>query len=451
MKEIKKPEIEPNAIDIEMAVLGSMMSSQQALYKGLELLTPEVFYQPNHRIIFEVIRDIAEGFAGVKRIPDILTVKDELEKRGKLEEAGGVAYLASLLDEVINPEYIEEHAKIIIEKFLYRKTIEICNKISKECYEEEKEAERILDEADAMLFNVRTYKLKGGFVPLKDLLKPFFEELTHLMEGRGVELPAGFHELDTLTTGFHKGDFIVIASRPAMGKTSFALNITRNLSIEFKKPVGFFSIEMPKEQIVQRLLCMEANIEMQKLRKGEITAEEFLRLSEAAERLKNAPIYIDDTPKISIQELRAKARRACKEHELEVLFVDFLQVIDAPKMETRQQQIAYISASLKSLAMELKIPIVALAQLSREVERRADKRPQLADLRESGAIEQDADMVIFLFREDFYDPETSEEGVAEIIVGKNRNGPVGTVKLGFLKKYMKFTDYPPEREAGEFL
>ncbi len=451
MKEIKKTEIEPNAIDIEMAVLGSMMSSQQALYKGLELLTPEVFYQPNHRIIFEVIRDIAEGVAGVKRIPDILTVKDELEKRGKLEEAGGVAYLASLLDEVINPEYIEEHAKIIIEKFLYRKTIEICNKISKECYEEEKEAEKILDEADAMLFSIRSYKLKGGFVPLKDLLKPFFEELTHLMEGRGVELPAGFHELDTLTTGFHKGDFIVIASRPAMGKTSFALNITRNLAIEFKKPVGFFSIEMPKEQIVQRLLCTEANIEMQKLRKGEITGEEFLRLSEAAEKLKNAPIYIDDTPKISIQELRAKARRACKEHGLEVLFVDFLQVIDAPKMETRQQQIAYISSSLKSLAMELKIPVIALAQLSREVERRADKRPQLADLRESGAIEQDADMVIFLFREDFYDPEASEEGVAEIIVGKNRNGPVGTVKLGFLKKYMKFTDYIPEREIGEFL
>jgi len=451
MKEIKRPEIEPNAIDIEMAVLGSMMSSQQALYKGLELLTPEVFYQPNHRIIFEVIRDIAEGHAGVKRIPDILTVKDELEKRGKLEEAGGAAYLASLLDEVINPEYIEEHAKIIIEKFLYRKTIEICNKISKECYEEEKEAERILDEADAMLFSIRSYKLKGGFVPLKDLLKPFFEELTNLMEGRGIELPAGFHELDTLTTGFHKGDFIVIASRPAMGKTSFALNITRNLAVEFKKPVGFFSIEMPKEQIVQRLLCMEANIEMQKLRKGEITAEEFLRLSEAAERLKNAPIYIDDTPKISIQELRAKARRACREHELEVIFIDFLQVIDAPKMETRQQQIAYISASLKSLAMELKIPVIALAQLSREVERRADKRPQLADLRESGAIEQDADMVIFLFREDFYNPEFAEEGVAEIIVGKNRNGPIGTVKLGFLKKYMKFTDYPLEREIGEFL
>jgi replicative DNA helicase len=451
MKEIRRPEIEPNAIDIEMAVLGSMMSSQQALYKGLELLTPEVFYQPNHRIIFEVIRDIAEGHAGVKRIPDILTVKDELEKRGKLEEAGGAAYLASLLDEVINPEYIEEHAKIIIEKFLYRKTIEICNKISKECYEEEKEAEKILDEADAMLFSIRSYKLKGGFIPLRDLLKPFFEELTHLMEGRGVELPAGFHELDTLTTGFHKGDFIVIASRPAMGKTSFALNITRNLAVEFKKPVGFFSIEMPKEQIVQRLLCMEANIEMQKLRKGEITAEEFLRLSEAAERLKNAPIYIDDTPKISIQELRAKARRACKEHELEVIFIDFLQVIDAPKMETRQQQIAYISASLKSLAMELKIPVIALAQLSREVERRADKRPQLADLRESGAIEQDADMVIFLFREDFYNPESAEEGVAEIIVGKNRNGPIGTVKLGFLKKYMKFTDYPLEREIGEFL
>jgi replicative DNA helicase len=451
MKEIRRPEIEPNAIDIEMAVLGSMMSSQQALYKGLELLTPEVFYQPNHRIIFEVIRDIAEGHAGVKRVPDILTVKDELEKRGKLEEAGGAAYLASLLDEVINPEYIEEHAKIIIEKFLYRKTIEICNKISKECYEEEKEAEKILDEADAMLFSIRSYKLKGGFIPLRDLLKPFFEELTHLMEGRGVELPAGFHELDTLTTGFHKGDFIVIASRPAMGKTSFALNITRNLAVEFKKPVGFFSIEMPKEQIVQRLLCMEANIEMQKLRKGEITAEEFLRLSEAAERLKNAPIYIDDTPKISIQELRAKARRACKEHELEVIFIDFLQVIDAPKMETRQQQIAYISASLKSLAMELKIPVIALAQLSREVERRADKRPQLADLRESGAIEQDADMVIFLFREDFYNPESAEEGVAEIIVGKNRNGPIGTVKLGFLKKYMKFTDYPLEREIGEFL
>lgn len=452
MKEIKETRIEPHAIDIEMAVLGSMMSSQQALYKGLEMLTPEVFYQPNHRIIFEVIRDIAEGAAGVKRIPDLLTVKDELEKRGKLEEAGGAAYLATLIDEVINPEYIEEHAKIIIEKFLYRKTIEICNKVVKECYEEKKEADEILDEADAMLFGVRAFKLKGGFIHLKDLLKPFFENLTHIMEGRGVEIPSGFHELDLLTTGFHRGDFIVIASRPAMGKTSFALNIMRNLSTVYHKPVGFFSIEMPKDQIVQRLLCMEANVEMHKLRKGEITSEEFLKLSEAAERLKSAPIYIDDTPKISLQELRAKTRRACKEYNLAAVFIDFLQVIEAPRMETRQQQIAYISASLKSLAMELNIPVIALAQLSREVERRQDKRPQLADLRESGAIEQDADMVIFLFREDFYEPYTSEEGVAEIIIGKNRNGPVGTVRLGFIKEYMKFVNLSSlERGETEFL
>lgn len=452
MREGKRAEIEPHAIDVEMAVLGAMMTSQNALYKGLEILTPEVFYQPNHRIIFEVIRDIAEGAAGVKRIPDLINVKDELERRGKLEEAGGVAYLASLVEEVINPEYIEEHIKILIEKFLYRRTIEVCNKVIKECYEEKREAEEILDEADRLLFNIREYKLKGGFTAIKDLIRDFFEELHRVMEGRRVEISTGFEELDNLTAGFHRGDFIVIASRPAMGKTSFALNIMRNLAVEQDKPVGLFSIEMPKDQIIQRLLSMEANVEMQKIRRGEISSEEMLRLSEAAERLKNAPIYIDDTPRISVQELRAKTRRACREHGLIAVFIDFLQLIEAPRMETRQQQIAYVSASLKSLAMELNIPVIALSQLSREVEKRENKRPHLADLRESGAIEQDADLVIFLYRDDFYDPHSAEEGIAEVIIGKHRNGPQGVVRLGFIKEYMKFVPVTMiERGYGEFL
>lgn len=452
MKELRKPDIEPHAIDLEMAVLGAMMTSQNALYKGIEILTPEVFYQPNHRIIFEVIRDISEGAAGVKRIPDLLTVKDELERRGKLEEAGGAAYLGSLLEEVMNPEYVEEHARIIIEKFLYRKTIEICNKVMKECYDEKKDAEEILDEADAMLFSVRGYKLKGGFVPVKELLEGFFSDLNRIMEGRGVEIPTGFQDLDLLTAGFHRGDFIVIASRPAMGKTSFALNIMRNLAIVHEKPVALFSVEMPKDQIIQRLLAMEANVEMQKIRKGDISSQDMIKLSEAAEKFKDAPIYIDDTPKISLQELRAKTRRACKEYGITTVFVDFLQLIEAPRMETRQQQIAYISASLKSLAMELDIPVIALSQLSREVERRVDKRPQLADLRESGAIEQDADLVIFLYREDFYDPHTAEEGIAEVIVGKHRNGPTGVVRLGFLKEYMKFVpETSIDRGYGDFI
>jgi replicative DNA helicase len=322
----------------------------------------------------------------------------------------------------------------------------------KECYDEKKDAEEIIDEADAMLFGVRGYKLKGGFVPVKELLEGFFSDLNRIMEGRGVEIPTGFQEIDLLTAGFHRGDFIVIASRPAMGKTSFALNIMRNLAIVHKKPVVLFSIEMPKDQIIQRFLAMEANVEMQKIRKGDISSQDMIKLSEAAEKFKSAPIYIDDTPKISLQELRAKTRRARKEYDITTVFVDFLQLIEAPRMETRQQQIAYISVSLKSLAMELDIPVIALSQLSREVERRVDKRPQLADLRESGAIEQDADLVIFLYREDFYDPHTAEEGIAEVIVGKHRNGPTGVVRLGFLKEYMKFVpETSIDRDYGDFI
>lgn len=444
----KAERIPPYSIEAEMSVLGAMLLDENALFKGMEFLKPDDFYLENHRAIFKVLSEL---FFQKKKV-DVLTIKDELLKRELLEKVGGASYLATLVDSVISPALIDQHIQLVLEKSIYRNVIQVVTQILEQAYREELPADELLDVAEHRILEIREKRIKSPFIPVEKVISNVFESIVELMEHKRTVtgIPSGFTDLDRMTSGFQKGDLVILASRPSMGKTSFALNILRYLAVERSIPVAIFSLEMSKEQLVQRLLCMEARFDAQKVRKGMISSREMPKLTAAADRLKRAPIYIDDTPAIDLLELRAKARRIRKDAGVEFIVVDYLQLVKGPKeSENRQQEISAISRSLKALAKELNIPIMAVSQLSRAVEQRADKRPQLSDLRESGAIEQDADTVIFIYRPELYEPAPEEEGIAEIIIGKQRNGPVGKVKLAFIKQYMRFEDLALEEPVEE--
>ena len=434
--------IPPQSLEAEQSVLGAIMLDREALLAVLEILRPEDFYREAHRVIYRAIIDLYERNEAV----DMLTVTEELRRQGLLEAAGGVAYLADLTGEVPNVAHAEYYAQMVKDAATLRSLVQAASKIIDMAMEQAQEVEQILDEAERLIFEVTGGKRRSGFAHIKDVLVQTFSHLEKISsrDSKVTGVPT-FADLDRILSGLQPSDLIICAARPGMGKTSFCLNIAQQVAVKHKLPVAIFSLEMSKEQVVQRMLAAEAMVEQHRLRTGRLTQEDWERLIEAAKVLGEAPIYIDDTPGISALEVRAKARRLQSEVGLGLVVVDYLQLMRSHRrVDNRQQEIALISRALKSLAREINVPVLVLSQLNREVEQRQNKRPVMADLRESGAIEADADVIIFLYRPEYYDPDTEKRGVAEVIVAKHRNGPVGTVEMAFLPEYTKFVDLAQE-------
>ncbi len=445
-KELLK--IPPQSLDAEAAVLGSMLADREACDTVLSIITtPDIFYSEVHQKIFRAIVTMEQRSVPI----DILTVSEELRKAEQLEVIGGLDYLQRLVESVVSTANVQYYAKIVLEKYVLRKLISISNQIIQQSYEESTEVDELLDRAEQLLFSIRYAGKKQDLVLVRDILSDTIEKIDKLTEHKthitGVE--TGLLKLDDLTGGFQRADFVIIAGRPSMGKTALALDIALHNAIERDLPVGFFSLEMSQEQLVQRMLAMKARVDLKNLRRGFLTNEGWARLTRAAGKLHEAPLYIDDSARLTHLELRAKARRLKSRVNIGIVFIDYLQLLDVPgRADSRQQEVSVISRSLKALAKELNIPIVAHSQLSSAHTQRTFQKPLLSDLRESGAIEQDADVVIFLHRQlQSDDPEV--RNMAEIIIRKQRNGPTGTVKATFLEKCASFEDLAWEREGGE--
>ncbi len=431
----------PNSLEAEKTVLGGILLNNKSLNVVLSIISPEDFYRDAHRKIIEKITILVD-----KGLPvDVITLSEELQKSGLLEEVGGAAYLASLLDGVPKSLNIEFYARIIKEKSLLRQLILSSAKIISSSYEQKEDADELLDEAQAAIIEVAEQRVKPGFIPVGMLTAPTLDmiKVMHDRKETVTGVPSGFRDLDALTSGFHNSEFIVIAARPSMGKTALCLNISQYTGIKTDYSVGFFSLEMAKEQVVIRLLCGEAQLDIKKVRTGFIGDRDFERLKLAAEALSQARIFVDETAALTVMEMKAKARRLKMEQSLDLLFVDYIQLMrTGGRFENRTQEMSYISRSLKELAKEVKIPVVGISQLSRAPEKgRREPIPQLSDLRESGAIEQDADVVIFIYRPELYRPQDeSLHGIAEINVAKQRNGPTGRISLAFIREYARFAD-----------
>lgn len=438
--------VPPFSLEAEQSVLGAMFLEREAVLVAAEILQPEDFYRDAHRYIFEAILELEEK----GRPADLVTVTETLRQQGRLEDVGGLAYVTTLAQSVPTAANVEYYARIVEEKSILRRLIREATRIVQNSYEATDEAAAILDEAEQAILRISQYRNHSGFFPVKDLISAAYDRIEYLYQNKGgvTGIPTGFKDLDRLTAGLQPSDLIIVAARPAMGKTSFALNIALHVALEAKIPVAIFSLEMSREQLIMRMLSSEAGIDGQRLRTGFLDEEDWLLLTTAMARLSEAPIYIDDTPNITVMDIRAKARRLVQEQGQALILLDYLQLVNSRRsFESRQQEITEISRGLKALARELQVPVVALSQLSRAVEQRQDKRPVLSDLRESGAIEQDADVVAFIYRDEYYNPDTeTKKGIAEIIIGKQRNGPTGVVQLAFLKNSMRFRDlsYIPE-------
>ncbi|MGC8493292.1 MAG: replicative DNA helicase [Syntrophobacteraceae bacterium] len=431
--------IPPQQIEAEQSLLGGIMVDSSGLPAALEVLKGDEFYKESHRVIFTAIQDLFERNEPI----DILTVTNLLDQRKQLEGVGGASYIAALTDTMPTAANVGAYAKIIGEKAVLRRLIQSANEIIASAYGGGKSSEEVLDTAESAIFKVAERRIRNSYFPLKEVIKKNIEAIERYQEYREsvTGVPSGYRDLDKLTAGFQKSDLIIIAARPSMGKTAFALNIARNAAMDNGVPVGIFSLEMSKEQLAMRLLCAEARVDSHKIRSGFLSRQECGKLLQAAGLYMDVPIYIDDTPSISPLELRAKARRMMSDQGLGMVLVDYLQLMRGRETsERREQEISDISRSLKGLAKELDIPVIALSQLNRKVEERTDKRPLLSDLRESGAIEQDADVIAFIYRDEAYTKQACKEpGVAEIIIGKQRNGPSGeTVKLAYINTYTRF-------------
>jgi len=432
----------PHSLEAEKTILGGILVNNRNLNVVLSIISPEDFYTEGNRKILDKIIALVD-----KNLPvDLLTITEALQRGGELARVGGASYISSLMDGVPKSLNIEYHAQIIKEKALLRRLIISSAKIMTSSYEEREDADQLLDEAQSAIIEVAEQRIKPGFIPVSDLTGPAIETIDTLRARQEAVtgVPTGFRDLDALTAGFHKSEFVVVAARPSMGKTALCLNIAEHVGVTTGYSVGFFSLEMAKEQLVMRLLCSEAQIDLQKVRTGFVGDREFERLKLAAEVLSQAKIYVDESAALTVMEMKAKARRLKMEQHLDLLFIDYMQLMrGGSRFENRTQEISYISRSLKELAKELQIPVVGLSQLSRapEKERRARPKPQLSDLRESGAIEQDADVVIFIYRDEFYHPDDeTKRGIAEVIVAKQRNGPTGELSLAFLNKFARFND-----------
>jgi replicative DNA helicase len=444
----------PAAPEIEASVLGAMLIEKEAVPKAIEMLSSESFYLKEHKLIFEAMSSLFESGEPV----DTVTLYEELKKREQLDEVGGAVYISKLSQNISSAANIEYHAKIILEKEILRGLISSSHEIAKAAYSGTEDAFDILDEAERKIFEITESHLKKSFLGMDRAVRDALEyiEAIHSKSNKRFSVPTGFYELDEILGGFQKSDLVIIAARPSMGKTAFALSLARNAAVDHKVPVGIFSLEMSTMQLIIRMLCAEGRLNAHLVRTGKLPSSEGVKLSKNAHRLINSPIYVDDTPAQSILEIRAKARRLKVEKNIGIIFIDYLQLMQGPaKVESREREISHISRSLKSLAKELNIPVVALAQLNRMVETRTDKRPQLSDLRESGSIEQDADVVIFLNRPEYYgimkdENGNSLEGVAEVIIGKQRNGPTGTSQLAFIKEYARFENLAHVRQIEEY-
>ena len=462
-KKIRKPivtdlvsghgKIPPQAIDLEEAVLGAMMLEKDKLAAVIDILRPEVFYKTEHQLIYSSIQRL---FAQIKPI-DILTVTEDLRQSGELDLVGGAYYIAMLTNRVASSANIEFHSRILLQKHIQRELIRISSAIIKDAFEDTTDVFDLLDRAENNLFNVSETSLRRNIREMPGLVKEAVEEIAagRKHEGHLRGVGSGFTEIDRMTGGWQKSDLIILASRPGMGKTAFALTMARNIAVEFKKPVAVFSLEMSAVQLVTRLIASETEISAEKLKRGNLEDYEWEQLNAKVTALIDAPLFIDDTPALTVFELRAKARRLKAQHHISLLILDYLQLMQGPSEHkgNREQEISTISRSLKALAKELDIPIIALSQLSREVEKRLVKKPILSDLRESGSIEQDADMVMFIYRPEYYKVEEdslgrSLEGLAEISIAKNRHGPTKDISLKFIARFAKFADLDIEYSSG---
>ena len=431
----------------ERAILGAMLRSHEAALTTVERLQPEDFYDPANREIYSAM----QYMAAKSRPIDLTTVDEELQRRGKLESVGGAAYLVELSGSVPATSNVLDYIRIVDDKSTLRRLIGAAETILQQCYAGEQETQEILNVAEKVIYDITMRKGGAELESIEDILIRTFERIEQLFlnHGRIEGVPTGYTELDDTLTGLHPGELILVAGRPAMGKTSIGMNFVENAAIRAKKRAAVFSLEMPAEQLAMRMLCTEARVNMQNVRRGQISDDEWARLCDALESIGPSSIYIDTTPGITVPELRSKARRLQLEHGLDVIMIDYLSLMTATgKTGSRQEEVSQISRMLKGLAMELKVPVIALQQLSRAPTGRANHRPQLSDIRESGAIEQDADVVMFIHREEYYDPDTPDKGIAEIIIAKQRNGSLGTVKLGWKGEYTWFMDLSPRAKEA---
>ncbi|KMY55894.1 MULTISPECIES: replicative DNA helicase [Bacillaceae] len=440
MNDLLTDRIPPQSIEAEQAVLGAIFLEPAALTVASEILIPEDYYRTAHQKIYNTMLKLNDHGKAV----DVVTVTEELAATKDLEDVGGVTYLTELAESVPTAANIEYYARIVEEKSLLRRLIRTATTIAQEGYNREDEVDALLNEAEKSIMEVAQRKNTSAFHNIKDVLVRTYDniEMLHNRKGDVTGIPTGFAELDHMTAGFQRNDLIIVAARPSVGKTAFALNIAQNVATKTDENVAIFSLEMGAEQLVMRMLCAEGNINAQNLRTGSLTDEDWRKLTMAMGSLSNSGIFIDDTPGVRIGEIRSKCRRLKQEHGLGMILIDYLQLIQGSGRsgENRQQEVSEISRSLKALARELEVPVIALSQLSRGVEQRQDKRPMMSDIRESGSIEQDADIVAFLYRDDYYDKESENKNIIEIIIAKQRNGPVGTVQLAFVKEYNKFVN-----------
>jgi len=429
--------LQPQSIEAEQAVLGAMLSSKDAISKALQWVRSHHFYKESHSKIFLVMSDLFDKGEPI----DTISVINKLKKNKQIDDVGGAYFITGLVESVPTAANVESYAKIVLEKFMLRELIRASHELSKDAYNDRQDVGEILDAAEQTIFAITQDRLRGGFLPIDGILHETFKNLDRIASNPGsvTGVASGLIDLDEITSGFQKGELVIIAGRPSMGKTALALSIMRNAAIDFKVPVGMFSLEMANHQLAQRLLCAEGRVDSHLVRTGKLPKNQWKNLSLAVGSLAEAEIYLDDTPAITVLELRAKARRLKAEKNLGLIIIDYLQLMQGPRnIESRQQEISNISRSLKALAKELDIPVIALSQLSRAVEQRSEHRPQLSDLRESGAIEQDADVVIFLYRSWVYSREEEEKGRAQAIIAKQRNGPIGTVNLSFIDRFARF-------------
>lgn len=429
--------VQPHSMEAEQAVLGSMLTSREAVSKVIQWLEYDHFYKEDHIQIFRCMIELFDGGEPI----DTVSLVDRLKKNKQLEAVGGAYYITGLVESVPTVANVELYSKIVLEKALLRRLILISHDLAKEAYDDSQDVDEILDQAEQAIFNISQKRLRGGFKQIEPILHEAFERLDkiHAQPGSVTGVPSGLVDLDEITSGFQPGELIIVAGRPGMGKTSLALTIARNAAVDHNTSIGIFSLEMANHQLALRLLTAEARVDSHLVRTGKLPKAQWQNLSIAVGNLAEAPIMLDDTPGISVLELRAKARRLCAEKKVGVIMIDYLQLMAGPKgLDSRQQEISVISRSMKGLAKELEIPVIALSQLSRAVENRSDHRPLLSDLRESGAIEQDADLVIFLFRPYIYSNDEEDRGKAQIIVAKQRNGPTGTINVTFIDRYARF-------------
>jgi len=438
--------IPPQSVEAEQSVIGSMLIDKEVIPVVMEILKPEDFYRPDHKEIYNVIIELFDKAQPI----DLITVSERLKLHGKLELVGGLEYLTNIATDVPTTANVKHYAKIVEEKSLLRKLIKASSDIVEMGFNASEEVSFILDKAEQNIFDILQKRSSQGFVPIKDVLVDTFNKLEELYNNKGhiTGIPTGFTDLDYKTSGLHNSDLILIAARPAMGKTAFALNLAQNAAVHSGVPVAIFSLEMSKEQLVNRMLCSEAMVDSTKMKTGQLEDSDWQKVARALGPLSEAPIFIDDTPGISITEIRAKCRRLKLEHNLGLVVIDYLQLMQGSKSrsENRQQEISEISRSLKILAKEINIPVICLSQLSRAAETRTDHRPILSDLRESGAIEQDADIVMFLYRDDYYNPDTEKKNIAEIILAKHRSGSTGTIEMVWLGQYTKFANLEKYRQ-----